>query len=104
MSPNTVRKGTGKTAVALAAIVAAGLIIIGLIIYALTIPGVFESLVTILIYAIGIIAVIALVAFAIYSVSSVVVYATKGEITQTDGEYSIDDVEPVENSSGDTRK
>ncbi|MBR4226168.1 MAG: hypothetical protein IKR86_05260 [Candidatus Methanomethylophilaceae archaeon] len=95
------RKSTAKSGLGILLIVAAAVIAIGLAVYALTIPGVFESLVSILLIVAGAIVVIALVVYAIMIIVAVPMYIAKGEQVQEGVEYGLDDVKPVENSSSD---
>jgi hypothetical protein len=95
---------TGKSGLGILLIVAGVIAIIALAAYALTVPGVFESVVTIAIYIVVAIAAIAVIAYAAMLILAVPMYMSKGDVVQTDVDYSIDDVKPVENSSSDDPK
>ena len=101
---NVRKKGTGRTGLGLIAIAIGIVAAIALIVYALMIPGVFESVIMIAAYVvIGIIAVCAII-FGVIMLISIPMYMVKGEKTQTTGNYDLDDVKPVENSSSDDPK
>lgn len=97
----TVRVGTGKSALMMVLIV----VVIAAAIAALfLIPGVLESLVWILII-IGIaIAAIAAIIFVCMVVLAVPMYVAKGEEYQTDISYDLDDVKPVKETSSEEDK
>ena len=101
---NVRKKGTGRTGLGLIAIAIGIIAAIALIVYALMIPGVFESVIIIAAYVIiGIVAICA-IAFGIIMLVSIPVYMVKGEKTQATGNYNLEDVKPVENSSSDDPK
>ena len=101
---NVRRKGTGKTGLGLIAIAIGIIAAIALIAYALMIQGVFESVIVIAAYVIIGIAAACIIAFGIIMLVSIPVYMVKGEKTQTTGNYNLEDVKPVENSSSDDPK
>ena len=97
----TVRVGTGKSALMMVLIVA---VIAAAIAALFLIPGVLESLVWILII-IGIaIAAIAAIIFVCMVVLAVPMYVAKGEEYQTDISYDLDDVKPVKETSSEEDK
>ncbi len=98
------KRSTVKSGLGLLLIVVAAVIAIALIVYALMIPGVFESVVTVIIYIAAAIAIIALVWYAFTIIIAVPMYMAKGEQVQEGVEYSLDDVKSVENSSSDDPK
>ncbi len=101
---NLRKKGTGKTGLALVAIAIGIVALIALAVYAFTIPGVFESVVKVALFIVVAIAVIAIIAYGAIMLISIPMYIAKGEQTQTSGNYSLDDIKPVENSSSDDPK
>ena len=97
----TVRVGTGKSALMMVLIVA---VIAAAIAALFLIPGVLESLMWILII-IGIaIAAIAAIIFVCMVVLAVPMYVAKGEEYQTDISYDLDDVKPVKETSSEEDK
>ncbi|MBR4503382.1 MAG: hypothetical protein IKP20_00085 [Candidatus Methanomethylophilaceae archaeon] len=95
---------TGKSGLGVLLIVAGIVVLIALVIYALTRPGIFESVVTIALYVVIALAVLAVIAYAAMMIMAVPMYMSKGDVVQTDVDYSLDDVKPVENSSSDDPK
>ena len=93
--------GTGKSALMMVLIV----VIIGAAIAALfLIPGVLDSLLIILaVIGIAILA-IAAVIFIFMVILAVPMYAAKGEMYQTDIDYSLDDVKSVKETSSEEKK
>jgi hypothetical protein len=101
---NVRRKGTGKTGLALIAIAIGIIALIGLAVYALMIPGVLESVATIVAIVVAAIVVIGIIIYGVILLAAIPVYMAKGEKTQTTGNYNLEDVKPVENSSSDDPK
>ena len=95
---------TGKSGLGVLLIAVAVVALIALAAYALTRPGIFESVVTIALYVVIAIAAIAVIAYASMLIMAVPMYMSKGDVVQTDVDYSLDDVKPVENSSSDDPK
>ncbi len=97
----TVRAGTGKSALMMVLVV----VVIAAAIAALfLIPGALESIVWILvIVGIAIAAIVAII-FICMVVLAVPMYVAKGEEYQTDVSYSIDDVESVKETSSEEKK
>lgn len=100
----TERVKTGKSGLGLLLIAAAVIVIIALVAYALTVPGVFESVVTIALYAGAAIIAVVLIIYAATLILAVPMYMAKGDVVQKDIDYSLSDVKPVENSSSDDPK
>jgi hypothetical protein len=96
------RKSTAGSAlvlIAIAAIVAA--VCGGIILYLYSNPDILEGIFDIVVMMALVIVAIGVIAYVAYLILGVAYYATKGEITQTDISYSIDDVESVKESSSE---
>ena len=93
--------GTGKSALMMVLII----VIIGAAIAALfLVPGALDSLIIILaVIGIAILA-IAAVIFIFMVILAIPMYAAKGEMYQTDIDYSLDDVKPVRETSSEEKK
>lgn len=96
-----VRRGTGKSALALVGIAVLIVILVALVAWALTQPGVLESVVNVLAIAVVAIVIIAIIAYIAYAVLAVAYYATKGDVVQTGVDHSLDDVRGVEGNALD---
>lgn len=91
-----VRKGTGKSALALVGIAVLVVVLVALVAWAFAQPGVLESAVNILAIAVVAIVIIAIIAYIAYAVLAVAYYAAKGDVVQTGVDHSLDDVRGVE--------
>lgn len=64
-------------------------------------PEVLNGIVSTIALAVMAIVAIAAVAYIVYMIVAVFYYASKGEVTQTDISYNMDDVKPVKESSSE---
>lgn len=67
-------------------------------------PDVLEGIVGVVAAILMVIFAIFLIAMFVYVIAAFFFYATKGEEIQTDGDYSLDDIEPVKESSSEEER
>jgi hypothetical protein len=101
---NMKKAGTGKSALGLVLIAIGIIAIIAAVVWVLMQPGALETLANVAIVAILVIFGIIIIFYAVVALAAIPLYAMKGEQYQEGIDYSMDDVQPVKESSSEDPK
>ena len=105
MATNMKREKTWPSAMMLVLLGIGIIVLIAMIIYALTIPGVFESVLTAALIIVVAVAAAIIIIYALMAILAIPMYAYKGESYQNDISYDLKDVKSVkEKNSEDDEK
>jgi len=98
------KAGTGKSALGLVLIAIGIIAIIAAVVWVLMQPGALETLANVAVVAILVIFGIIIIFYAVVALAAIPIYAMKGEQYQEGIDYSMDDVQPVKESSSEDPK
>ena len=101
---NMKKAGTGKSALGLVLIAIGIIAIIAAVVWVLMQPGALETLANVAVVAILVIFGIIIIFYAVVALAAIPIYAMKGEQYQEGIDYSMDDVQPVKESSSEDPK
>ncbi len=101
---NMKKASTTKSGLGLLLLAVGIIALIGLIVWAMTVPGVLEATMTLIVFIVIALIVIALVIVGLTFILAVPMYIKKGEEYQEGVDYSLSDVKPVRESSSEDKK